>query len=92
MGWRTGWYSSKQGMPAVLFSKSLAWPANSRWCRNILEAMTDELQYEFPDWSFEFKLPLNILFPEHVIRLILLLDTHWWMKSSNILDNGYWTV
>jgi hypothetical protein len=91
MGWQTGWYCSKPGTPGARFSKSLAWPANSRW-GNILEAMTNELKNEFPDCSLEFQPSPTIIVFEHVIRLILLLGIRWWMKSSSIFDDGYWSV
>jgi hypothetical protein len=59
---------------------------------NILEAMTNELQNEFPDCRLEFQPSLTITVSEHVVRLILLLGILWWMKSSSIFDNGYCTV
>ncbi|KAM0855038.1 hypothetical protein ACQ4PT_049998 [Festuca glaucescens] len=33
----------------------------------------------------------NLAWPAYS-RLIQVLDTRWWIKSSSIFDNGYWSV
>jgi hypothetical protein len=73
MGWQTGWYCLKLGNPGVHFSKSLVWPANSRWSRNMLEAIRNELQKEFPDWSLIF----NLLWLYFFLNMLPGLSSSW---------------